>query len=38
EYVDPLLLSYINRLSDYLFILARYFNHIAGIPEITWHK
>lgn len=38
EYVDPLLLSYINRLSDYLFILARYFNHIAGVEEITWHK
>ena len=38
EYVDPLLLSYINRFSDYLFILARYFNHIAGVPEITWHK
>lgn len=38
EYVDPLLMSYINRLSDYLFILARYFNHIAGVSEITWHK
>lgn len=38
EYVDPLLLTYINRLSDYLFILARYFNHIAGVSEITWHK
>lgn len=38
EYVDPLLLSYINRLSDYLFILARYFNFMAGVDEITWHK
>lgn len=38
EYVDPLLLSYFNRLSDYLFILARYLNHIAGVEEITWHK
>lgn len=38
EYVDPLLLSYINRLSDYLFILARYFNFISGVEEITWHK
>lgn len=38
EYVDPLLISYVNRLSDYLFILARYFNHIAGIDEITWHR
>ncbi len=38
EYVDPLLLSYINRLSDYLFILARYFNFISGVEEITWQK
>ena len=37
-YVDPDLICYINRLSDYLFILARYFNFLAGIPEITWHK
>ena len=37
-YVDPGLICYINRLSDYLFILARYFNFLAGIPEITWHK
>lgn len=38
EYVDPLLISYFNRLSDYLFILARYLNHKAGVEEITWHK
>lgn len=38
DYVDPLLLSYMNRLSDYLFILARYFNHLAGVEEIIWHK
>lgn len=38
EYVDPLLLRYINRLSDYLFILARYFNHLAVVDEITWQK
>lgn len=38
EYVCPLLLKYINRLSDWLFILARHFNHTAGIKEITWHK
>ncbi|MDE6754439.1 MAG: cob(I)yrinic acid a,c-diamide adenosyltransferase [Muribaculaceae bacterium] len=38
EYVDPLLLSYINRLSDYLFILARYFNHKEGVEEITWRQ
>ena len=38
EYVDPALMKYINRLSDYLFILARYFNHRAGVPDITWQK
>lgn len=37
-YVDPNLLKYINRLSDYLFILARYFNYRAGIDEIIWKK
>lgn len=38
DYVDPLLIRYINRLSDYLFILARYFNHLAGVAEIVWTK
>lgn len=36
EYVDTMLIAYINRLSDYLFILARHLNHVAGIQEITW--
>lgn len=36
SYVSPALIAYFNRLSDYLFILARYLNHTAGIPEITW--
>lgn len=27
---------YLNRLSDLLFVLARYANHAAGIPEIKW--
>lgn len=38
EYVDPQLLIYFNRLSDYLFILARRLNHLNGIPEIMWQK
>lgn len=38
EYVDPNLLTYINRLSDYLFILARYFNFMNGVDEITWKQ
>jgi cob(I)alamin adenosyltransferase len=30
------LLTYINRLSDYFFVLARYCNHLAGISEKGW--
>lgn len=36
SYVDPALLGYLNRLSDYLFIAARYLNFIRGIDEIVW--
>ena len=38
SYVDPALLAYVNRLSDYLFILARHFNHLKGVEEIVWSK
>lgn len=31
-------LVYLNRLSDYLFVLARFLNHVTGIPERTWKK
>lgn len=34
--VEPLILQYINRLSDYLFVLARWIGHKLGVPEITW--
>jgi len=34
--VDPLILVYLNRLSDLLFVLARHANHVAGRPEPTW--
>lgn len=30
------LVKYLNRLSDTLFVMARYDNHAAGIPEPTW--
>ncbi len=36
EYVDPVLIRWFNRLSDYLFIAARYLNHLEGVAEITW--
>jgi cob(I)alamin adenosyltransferase len=34
--VEPVLLRYVNRLSDLLFILARAVNHRAGISESEW--
>lgn len=37
EDVDPEVRKYFNRLSDYLFILARYLNHNAGMAEVVWH-
>ena len=34
--VDPVLLRYVNRLSDLLFVLARVVNHRGGVPEAEW--
>ncbi|MFN4313136.1 MAG: cob(I)yrinic acid a,c-diamide adenosyltransferase [Chitinophagaceae bacterium] len=34
--VDPLILQYLNRLSDYLFVLARFVSHHLGAEEIPW--
>jgi cob(I)alamin adenosyltransferase len=34
--VDPVLVRYVNRLSDLLFVLARTANHRAGVPEVEW--
>jgi cob(I)alamin adenosyltransferase len=34
--VEPLVLQYLNRLSDYLFILARYLGHILKAEETEW--
>ncbi|MEO8136459.1 MAG: cob(I)yrinic acid a,c-diamide adenosyltransferase [Betaproteobacteria bacterium] len=36
--VNPLTLQYLNRLSDYLFILARAFNYRAGCGDVLWQK
>jgi cob(I)alamin adenosyltransferase len=33
---DPVLLRYVNRLSDLLFALARALNHRGGAPEAEW--
>jgi len=35
-FVDPLVLRYLNRLSDYLFVLARYVAQLLYVPEIAW--
>lgn len=34
--VDGLILKYLNRLSDYLFVLSRYTGHLLNIAEIPW--
>ncbi len=34
--VPPLFLVYLNRLSDYLFVLARLANHRGNRPDVTW--
>jgi cob(I)alamin adenosyltransferase len=34
--VDPIVIVYLNRLSDLLFVMARAANHRAGLPEIEW--
>lgn len=36
--VDSTVISFLNRLSDYLFIAARYLNFIGGVEEIVWKQ
>ncbi|MFD2698640.1 cob(I)yrinic acid a,c-diamide adenosyltransferase [Mesonia sediminis] len=36
EPFDPSILSYLNRLSDYLFVLARKLTNDLGVDEIKW--
>ena len=33
-----MVLVYLNRLSDYLFVLARYCNHIQGVSDTLWER
>ena len=35
-FVEPLVIKYLNRLSDYLFVLSRYVGHLLNISEIPW--
>jgi cob(I)alamin adenosyltransferase len=34
--VEPIVVTYLNRLSDLLFVMARVANHRARVPEIEW--
>lgn len=36
EHIPALIIQYLNRLSDYLFVLARYISHLHNAPEIPW--
>jgi cob(I)alamin adenosyltransferase len=38
EPASPEVLKYLNRLSDLLFVLARWISHHTGTPEILWEK
>lgn len=35
-FVEPLVIKYLNRLSDYLFVLARFIGHRLKAKEIPW--
>jgi cob(I)alamin adenosyltransferase len=35
-FVEPLVIKYLNRLSDYLFVLARYIGLKLGVEDIPW--
>jgi cob(I)alamin adenosyltransferase len=35
-FVDPLVIKYLNRLSDYLFVLSRYAGLLLHVQEIPW--
>jgi cob(I)alamin adenosyltransferase len=38
EPIDPDILAYSNRLSDFLFTLARFANKAQGVPDTVWKK
>jgi cob(I)alamin adenosyltransferase len=36
QFVEPLVIKYLNRLSDYLFVLARFVGKQLGVVEVIW--
>jgi cob(I)alamin adenosyltransferase len=38
ETVPPLLMQYLNRLSDLLFVAARALNAHAGVRDVLWEQ
>ena len=36
ETVNPSTIAYLNRLSDFLFVLARHLNAVANRPDVLW--
>lgn len=36
SFVEPLVIKYLNRLSDYFFVLSRYTGHLLNVPEVAW--
>ena len=36
EEIDPIIKKYLNRLSDYFFVLSRYLSHELGLKEVVW--
>lgn len=34
--IEPLVIKYLNRLSDYLFVLSRFEGHLRKVKEIPW--
>lgn len=36
EFVEPIILQYLNRLSDYLFVLARFVGKELDVKEVIW--
>ena len=36
EEIEPIIIKYLNRLSDHLFVLSRYIGHQLNVAEIPW--